>query len=397
MGGVDTRRESGRSHRFGGRVLLLAALAFLGVWGAGGFQAASAAPLPRVRLLAVGDVLVHEPQLEAARRGPDSWDFRPAFAPVAALLREGDLTVGNLEIPLGGEAGDYTGYPAFNAPDALGEALAWAGFDVLFTANNHCLDRGEAGALRTLEALDRLGLAHTGTFAASEVPAPLRVVRRGISFAFLAYTYGTNGVPVPPGVRVNRIDPERVAEDVRSARAASPDFVAVAFHYGPEYRTEPHPSQEEAVEAALGAGADLILGGHPHVLQRVDVLPPGRPGGSPRVVAWSLGNFVSSQRTLPRERGAVLEVEALRGADGVARIVRVGAVPLWVRFDRPGGRRRVEVLPLREKGDPEGSGRLDRVRRQVLDLLTRGARGQTPLRHDGRSWVLFEAPESKAP
>lgn len=84
-------------------------------------------------------------------------------------------------------------------------------------------------------------------------------------------------------------------------------------------------------------------------------------------------NFVSSQRTLPRERGAVLEVEALRGADGVARIVRVGAVPLWVRFDRP-ERRRVEVLPLREKGDPEGSGRLDRVRRQVLDLLTRGAR-----------------------
>ena len=350
----------------------------------------SPVPAEPVRLLAVGDLMVHQPQLEAARRGPDSWDFRPQIAPLADLLREGDLTVGNLEVTLGGGRGGYTGYPVFSAPDDLAETLKEAGFDLLFTANNHCLDRGEAGALRTLEVLDRLDLAHTGTFPASRDPAPAVLSAGGITFAFLSYTYGTNGIPVPSGVRVNGTQEARIAADVRAARGTSADLVVVGLHYGPEYRTEPHASQLGPVRAALEAGADLILGGHPHVLQRVDVLSPDRPGGTHRVVAWSLGNFVSSQRTVPRDRGAVLEIRAARGADGVARILRVGAAPLWVRFEGRGARQRIQAEPL----PPGSSGAAGAARRQVLELLTRGARGQTPLRRDGVWWVLFEAPAS---
>ncbi len=348
----------------------------------------------RIRLIAAGDIMVHEPQLAAARIGPASWDFRPQIAPAAAPLRSADLAVGNLEVPLGGGRGGYTGYPAFSAPDELADALRDAGFDLLFTANNHCLDRGEAGALRTLEVLDSRDIAHTGTFPASADPAPTILSADGITLAFLSYTYGTNGLRVPPGIRVNRIDPKRIASDVRAARATSPDLVVVAFHYGLEYRTVPVPSQTEAVRSALAAGADLILGGHPHVLQRVDVLSPDRPGGTPRVVAWSLGNFLSSQRTVPRDRGALLEIEIRREAGGTARVTRVAAIPLRVRYDRiVGGRRRIEVRPIPGAGGGIASGRSDAaVRAQVLELLTRGARGQTPLRREGDRWILFETP-----
>jgi poly-gamma-glutamate synthesis protein (capsule biosynthesis protein) len=313
--------------------------------------------------------------------------------------------VGNLEVPLGGGERRYTGYPAFSAPDELADALKDAGFDLLFTANNHCLDRGGRGALRTLAALESRDLAYTGTSPAEPDPAsttpPALLSADGVTFAFLSYTYGTNGIRIPPGIRVNLTDPERIAADVRTARASSPDFVVVALHCGREYRTSPDPSQVAAVRAALSAGATIVLGGHPHVLQRVDILSPDRTGGSPRVVAWSLGNFLSSQRTVPRDRGALLEIRIDRGADGTARISRVAAVPLKVRYDRVGGRRRIEVRPIPGRVGPHSAGtgkaspsrdRDGPIRGQVLDLLTRGAKGQTRLRLSGDRWILYEAP-----
>ena len=225
----------------------------------------SPVPAEPVRLLAVGDLMVHQPQLEAARRGPDSWDFRPQIAPLADLLREGDLTVGNLEVTLGGGRGGYTGYPVFSAPDDLAETLKEAGFDLLFTANTHCLDRGEAGALRTLEVLDRLDLAHTGTFPASRDPAPAVLSAGGITFAFLSYTYGTNGIPVPSGVRVNGTQEARIAADVRAALGLLEAAGAALREECPQDLLEP-PN----VQGIVDFGASQVL------LRALLKTPPGQ-------------------------------------------------------------------------------------------------------------------------
>ena len=343
-----------------------------------------------VRLSAVGDIMVHDPQIGAAwSEKLRSYDFRPQMAPLMPMLASAEITVGNLETTFGGPQRKYTGYPCFSTPDTLAPALREAGFDVVFTANNHCLDRGKGGALRTLDVLAAAGLASTGTFASSDRP-PLILERGGLSFAFLAYTYGTNGIKVPKDApwMVNLLDKKLLSADL--ARCASADVRVVAFHFGNEYQLIPSSGQRAAVKAALEGGARIVLGTHPHVLQAVEVFSPDVPEDA-RVVAWSLGNFLSSQRTEPRERSAVLHVDLERQGSGVA-LTGVSATPVWTRYRRlPGGGRRIQVVPAVEalaRWDRGESGDLNKEEARRLRNAERGvARAlfgkQSPLSADG--------------
>ena len=334
----------------------------------------------RVRLIFTGDIMAHKEQIDAARRKDAPYDFAPQFRRVAPLFADA-LAVGNLETVFAGERAAYAGYPAFNTPDELADAIAAAGIQVVTLANNHILDRRERGAARTIDVLDAAGLLWTGLAkSADEAGSPLVVEYEGLRAAFLNYSYGSNIAPsgsVSRDVFMNIMEDSAVAKGLSRARAASCDLTVVCLHWGNEYQFTPTKRSRAVADMCFAGGADIVIGTHPHVLQPIEVRSAD---GSPRLVAWSLGNFVSNQRTEPRERSVLLAVDVEKHQDAGARIKRVAVAPTWVSSTRAGGRRKFEVvyagmggrfnhagLPGAELSKARSAGRL------VLEFL--GARG----------------------
>lgn len=246
-----------------------------------------------VTLAATGDIMMHSTQIKAAQNSDGSYDFRSVFSDVKPYFKAADLVYGNLETTLSGQE-PYTGYPMFNAPDEVAVALKDAGFHIVQTANNHTMDTRAAGAVRTYEVLKEKGLEPVGTAATAADRQPLILEKNDIKLAFLAYTYGTNGIPIPEDQPhlVNLIDEDLIEQDISDAKAAGAEFIVVGLHYGNEYQREPTEEQRTLTRRVFEMGADVILGGHPHVLQpmeRMDV------NGEEKFVIYSLGNFVSNQ------------------------------------------------------------------------------------------------------
>lgn len=295
-----------------------------------------------VRLVLTGDIMVHADQLAIAKTS-GGYDFSAHFAPVRSLLR-GDMLIGNLETVLGGPQWKYTGYPSFNTPDTLADALKDAGFNVLLLANNHILDLGAEAALRTESVLRNKGFAVTGL---GKKPAPpLLCEVQGLRVGILNYTYGSNRPLTPKlaeNVSLNVIDPARMAEDVLTLRGQGAQYIIAALHWGIEYDPVPSPAQRAVANLCLTLGVDAVVGAHPHILQPVEI---HTEYGKPQLVAWSLGNFVSAQRTVPRERSMVLALELALPAPGQAPcLLRVEAAPTWVDLSPLRGIAR--ILPAR--------------------------------------------------
>lgn len=306
----------------------------------------------RVTLMAVGDIMVHQEQLEAAWDGKrKTYDFAPFFAKVTPLFREADWVVGNLETTLSGSAARYTGYPQFNTPESLAFTLKQTGFTAVTTANNHSLDRREAGVLRTIEHLERAGLAHTGTFrSAAERNEPLLLKKDNITLAVLAYTYGTNGIPIPKGkpYLVNLIQPALIKQDIARARALGADFVAVALHFGAEYQRKPNDSQRSIADTCLRYGADIILGAHPHVVQPMEWRTVTLENGKQHtgLIAYSLGNFISAQRRDYKDVGAILTLTLAKKSTGETKLEAAEMIPTYVHYYRTKGKRQYVIYPL---------------------------------------------------
>lgn len=287
-------------------------------------EVSAEAPGPvRVRMLFAGDVLQHMPQVTAARRG-DGFDYDAMLAAVKPRFDAADLVVVNLETTLT-RGSNYTGYPLFRSPVALAGALRRAGVDVAVLANNHCCDGGGEGVRTTVGELAACGIRHTGVFADSasrEAHHPLYITRRGVRFALLNYTYGTNGMPVPTGVVVNQIDTLSMAADLATARQAGVDCAVVCIHWGEEYQRRENDEQRRLARCLRRHGADVVIGSHPHVIQPVEA-------DSTHVVVYSLGNFVSNQRQRYCDGGLIAEVEAVRHPDG-RMTYALTTVPVWV-------------------------------------------------------------------
>ena len=282
------------------------------------------------RIAAVGDVMMHDLQVRSARGDDGRYQVPDAFTPVEALVAGADVAFANLEAPLGGEDMAYSGYPTFNAPRALGTALVDAGFDVVQTANNHCMDRREKGLVRTLLALDAEGLAHVGTRAEPDQEPALLMQVAGFQVAFLAYTFSTNGIPLPPGREdvVGMIDRERMLSDIEAARTGGADLVIVGCHWGIEYRHAPEAETVTLAHDLIEGGADVVLGGHPHFIQPYEMLTTadGREG----FVIYSLGNFLSNMRKRYQDAGIVLLLDFEGTAGGGISLTDVSYVPTWV-------------------------------------------------------------------
>jgi len=306
----------------------------------------------QLTLLAVGDIMVHQEQLEAAWDPKKKvYDFAPFFAKVAPVLKQGDLVLGNLETTLAGSKSGYTGYPQFNSPESLATVLKQVGFSAVTTANNHSLDRREAGVLATIAHLDQAGLPHTGTFrSAEERNQPLFLEKNGIKLALLSYTYGTNGIPIPKGkpYLVNLIQPALIKQDVTRAKLMGADLVAVALHFGNEYQRMPSQFQKNMADVSIQAGADLIIGHHPHVVQPYEWRTVTMADGSKRTgfVAYSLGNFISAQRRDYKDVGAILKLDIRKQTDGKTIIKQSEIIPTYVHYYRKAGKRNYVIYPL---------------------------------------------------
>lgn len=319
----------------------------------------------RLSLLFTGDIMQHDSQIAAAFDSKNErYDYKPCFEKIKPTLSAPDLTFGNLELTFGGLP--YKGYPQFSAPDELLEALKDAGFDVLVTANNHCVDRGGKGLERTIDLLDSAHILHTGTFKDTLDwlnSYPLMLEAKGFRLSLLNYTYGTNGLPVDVPNMVNRIDTIRIAHDLQKAREQHTDMIIVFMHWGKEYESMPNPWQKKLTAFCFQHGARIVIGSHPHVLQPVEWNQD-----QDHLVAYSLGNFVSGQRDRYRNGGMMLHVslEKIAGKDA-ARIQDVSYSLEYVhRAQNP--RRTYQILPVESFSDDSTVVKLKSARESLLQF-----------------------------
>lgn len=294
---------------------------------------------------AVGDIMMHNTQLQAGSQSASGdYDYASFFTHVKPLLGASDLAIGNLETTFAGKEATYSGYPRFNTPDALAFNLKNAGFQVVTTANNHCLDKGQQGLFRTLDCLDAAGLLHTGTARSQEESDRILLVeRKGVNIAILSYTFGTNMLYPEKDKQfsVNYLDPDQIIERIKKARSEGAKLVIVALHFGVEYQPYPNAEQERIANLLLNEGADVILGHHPHVLQ-----PPSISEEN-RFVIYSLGNFISDQKGLERISSVILNLTY--GIDAQTKqpyFKKAAYIPIKTRRFWQNGKVTFEILPV---------------------------------------------------
>lgn len=306
-------------------------------------------PVMKASLSAIGDILVHDRVYNAAKNG-DIYDFLPAFKQVTHVLREADLTIANQESMIGGSEVGLSGYPAFNSPYEIGDALQDAGIDLVTTANNHALDRGVKAIENSIAYWNQINMPYTGSFLSEEDKMKIRTLTKNdISFAFLAYTYGTNGISPEESYHVNYIDLDAMRSEIEFAEKTA-DLIVVSLHFGAEYEKLPNVTQEELVQHLSDLGVDIIIGHHSHVLQPVAWVNGVR--GNRTFVAYSLGNFFSGQQGDERNIGGIVNIEVKKTIkDGITTIelINPSFYPTFTRLSTTGY---YEVVPL-QVGKPE--------------------------------------------
>jgi len=285
--------------------------------------------------LAVGDNLFHEWIINTFRQD-DIYDFSPIYSEVKDIIRKADLTFINQETVMAGERFGYSGFPRFNTPQSLAYTLADTGFEIMNLANNHALDMGSAGLYATLDFLDTIDeLTVIGARRSGE--SRRIITRNNITLGFLAYTFSLNGMPIPsnnPNL-VSMINRNTMTKEISELRPLC-DFLIVSMHWGDEYMLiEPVSSQKELALFLAENNVDLIIGHHPHVLQRVEKLP--RPDGKETLCFYSLGNFASNQREKDRVLGAMMLVtfnkESSDSSEDKLYISDSGILPVVCHFE----------------------------------------------------------------
>lgn len=326
-------------------------------------------PEPEVTLVMVGDILLHTPLAETGELEDGGYDFRALFANMREDISGADLALVNQEVILGGAELGVSGYPRFNAPYELGDALAEAGFDVILHATNHALDKGQKGLLNCLAFWEEYypEKAVLGIHGSLEDSEEIYIYEQdGIRIAVLNYTYGTNGIELPKDMpyAVDLLDRERVAADLARAEELA-DFTVVCPHWGTEYKLTQSKEQEKWTAFFAENGADLIIGTHPHVIEPVYWMMRDEEGNWVQaeadaeqacpeggvLVYYSLGNFCNwtsgtKKGVANRMVGGMAQVTVGRNEEGEASITDWSVKPLVCHLERGFGG--VTVYPLEE-------------------------------------------------
>ncbi|MCZ8341640.1 MAG: CapA family protein [Leptospira sp.] len=301
-----------------------------------------------MRIQFVGDLMCHNSQLISAFDSKNqSYNFDRSFQWVKSKIQNSDRSFGNLETTIPISPRDYSGYPKFGSPPEFVQTLSRTGFDVLSTANNHSADKGPEAIDHTIDTVSKNGLVPIGTYKNLDDYETRRYYlfsENGIKFGILNYTYSTNGIKVTGGRIVRLLDREMISEDVRYLKLLNVHFVILWFHYGTEYYVEPDKSQLEWVNHGFSAGADLIIGGHPHVVQKFEKRNViGEDGkNKEQYVAFSLGNFLSAQNMSFTDGGTILNLDLSVDSRGNKKVARFEFEPVWVLS------RGYQVIPINE-------------------------------------------------
>ena len=302
----------------------------------------------KISLLFIGDIMGHDEQISSAEnRETHTYSYNDVFRYIRSVISEADIAIGNFEVTLAGPP--YKGYPLFSSPASLATACKDAGIDYLVTANNHSADRGKTGITGTINRLDSIGIPHTGTFpdqAAKDSLHPLMIKQSGFSLALLNYTYGTNGLRIPAPVIVNMLDQSHIINDIEKARKQNPDLIILFLHWGTEYDTIPSKIQTHLAENFFSHGVDLIIGSHPHVLQKM-VWNKRDSADKDRIVVYSLGNFITNQRKPKTDGGSIVRIELTRNGD-LLNVSDAGYYLTWVYTPIEKYRKKFYILPCSE-------------------------------------------------
>jgi poly-gamma-glutamate synthesis protein (capsule biosynthesis protein) len=324
---------------------------------------------PRLTLAAVGDNLIHIQIVNSAwQENTRRYDFSPVYQYIMEDIETADIAFINQETLIAGEAFGISGYPQFNAPVELGQTVADLGFDVVNHATNHALDKGEEAVRAVLDFwaarpdITVLGIHPSET----ERKLPKIIEKNGIRLGFLAYTYGTNGLPLPKNAPylVSLIDTDVMAREIDALRPLC-DYLIVSMHWGDEYDHQPTRRQEELALFLANRQVDLVLGHHPHVLQEMRLIQ--RPDGGDMIVYFSLGNFVSAQNRLSTLLGGMAKVTLVK-EQGVTRFTRAVLDPLVTHYEK--GYTGFRVYRMEAYTDElaarHGSGVMDRAKLQEI-------------------------------
>lgn len=304
-------------------------------------------------LATTGDIMCHNTNfLDAYNSSTKSYDFSYYFTDIKQYLQEADITVGNLETTLSGAKRGYSGYPTFNTPEILAKNLKAAGFNVVSTANNHCMDKGYSGIESTINFLDEADLAHTGTFKSKKDQEKILIQNvKGVNIAFLSFTYGTNGIPVPKdkSYAVNLIDKSLIKSQIELAKKENPDLICVSMHWGIEYQTKANKEQEKLADFLFENGVDIILGNHSHVPQQMEKREIKLADGTTKdgFVIYSLGNFMANQNKQYTNDSAILKLEITKHkGEGKITIDKATYTPTYMYKNPSKSSKKFKILDI---------------------------------------------------
>jgi len=312
----------------------------------------------QISFSAVGDLMVHSTQLNANfDKVTKKYNFHQSFEFVEPILQNADINFANLETTLTNDPKEYSGYPEFGSPNEYAYAIKDSHFNILSTANNHSVDKGAKGINNTIETLNKLGISHLGTYLDKEDYQKRRdfiLNIEGYKIFIYNYTYGTNGLSVPEPNIVRIIEEELITEDLLRAREMGADCIIVSYHYGGEYLREPDKNQKFWVDIAVQNGADIVLGGHPHVLQKFEQKSITDKFGDnkSRLIIYSMGNFLSGQRYPHTDGGAIFQwnlnmekQDIYSNKKTLNSIENLRYVPTWVYPNIKGKGNKFAILP----------------------------------------------------
>jgi len=324
-------------------------------------------PAKEITISATGDILIHNTLYFAAYNSSDNtYDFNRQFQYVKPLLMDSDITIANLETSLAGPEKGYSGYPKFNTPDSITDALKESGVDILTAANNHRLDGGVAGFYRTIRVVREQGLDIIGVKTEEKERTWVMKNVKGINVAVLNFGYGypledgaldINGLILPMEMKglIDTFDPQDLEKSIVKMKArvteageAGADLIAVYMHWGDEYHRLPNDFQEKLAIQLVSLGVDVIFGGHPHVLQPAVSLVSAEGKRVP--VFYSLGNFISDQRKetvddIYTEQGMIAKVTFSVKKNEKPLLVSAEAIPTWVNKKTSNNRYVYEAIP----------------------------------------------------
>jgi len=320
-----------------------------------------------------GDLLMHKPVFQSCWDSEaGTWVFDCLFTHVTPYIQAADYAIANLETTLRGENSTYpySGNPLFNCPDGIAPASLNAGFDMLLTGNNHCYDTRTPGIIRTLEILEQTGLESLGTQKTKEDPDYRVIEVNGIRVGMTAYTAETyDGMPGIPSINAIQCQPdafglinsfdygqlnkfyEEIGAQFEAMKAEGAEAIVVFMHWGEEYQLEPTDYQKKIAQKLCDMGVDVIVGGHPHVIEPVDLLTSSEDENHRTLIIYSTGNAVSNQRIHEMrmksghtEDGILFSFTLVKYVDGTVDVLSAGCVPTWVYM--VGDKQSYTIFPL---------------------------------------------------